>query len=203
MPKIASVSLFATLSFFIFAANAQVYRCKAASGKTVFSDVACPSDQVGGLIANRRSAESIAYERSQAAEANERHLRSQPKEPVRHDSGGEVRQPEQASSQACVQAKRELSISSNIKTLSENDKRIRFNAAVAQVNADCGTNTPLMQEPARVHPRSRPAPNRITRCDRGFCYDNTGGVYHRIGPNNLSGSNGQFCTRAGNMWHCS
>ncbi len=47
-------------------------------------------------------------------------------------------------------AQKELQFVSSIRTISEEEKRLRVNAAITQVNAACGSQTPLMQEPARV-----------------------------------------------------
>lgn len=53
-------------------------------------------------------------------------------------------------SHACKEAREELEFVSSIRTLSRDEKRMRMNAAIAQVNAECGTQTPLMQEPDKV-----------------------------------------------------
>lgn len=45
-------------------------------------------------------------------------------------------------------------------------------------------------------------PTTFTHCDPGFCYDNKGGVYHKAGPNILTGPNGRTCNRSGNVWNC-
>lgn len=39
---------------------------------------------------------------------------------------------------------------SSIRTISQDEKRMRMNAAIAQVNAACGTQMPLMQEPSKT-----------------------------------------------------
>ena len=54
-----------------------------------------------------------------------------------------------AQSMECQKAKRELSISTNIQSLAPAEKRIRMNAAIAQVNAACGTNMEQVKEPKR------------------------------------------------------
>ncbi|WP_227001316.1 hypothetical protein [Pulveribacter suum] len=51
---------------------------------------------------------------------------------------------------ACKQARKELEFVSSIRTISQDEKRMRMNAAIAQVNAACGTQMPLMQEPDKV-----------------------------------------------------
>lgn len=57
------------------------------------------------------------------------------------------------------------------------------------------------KEEARLKARQAP-PTTFTHCDAGFCYDNKGGVYHRVGTDFMTGPNGRACHRAGNMWNC-
>ena len=57
------------------------------------------------------------------------------------------------------------------------------------------------KEEARLKARQAP-PTIFTHCDTGFCYDNKGGVYHRVGADFMTGPNGRACHRAGNMWNC-
>ncbi|MDR3016723.1 hypothetical protein [Delftia acidovorans] len=59
--------------------------------------------------------------------------------------------PEQlGASLQCKQARKELEFVSSIRTISQDEKRLRTNAAITGVNAACGSNTPLMQEPPKV-----------------------------------------------------
>ena len=51
----------------------------------------------------------------------------------------------------CHEARKDLDFVASIRSLSDFDKRIRMNAAIAATNAACATNTPLMQEPAYPH----------------------------------------------------
>jgi len=50
----------------------------------------------------------------------------------------------------CKEARKELEFVSSIRTISQDEKRMRMNAAIAQVNATCGTQMPLMQEPSKT-----------------------------------------------------
>ncbi|CAN7452981.1 hypothetical protein LJR066_002852 [Acidovorax sp. LjRoot66] len=54
---------------------------------------------------------------------------------------------------------------------------------------------------ARQLEAQQSAPSMITHCNGGACYDNMGGVYHRQGDN-LTGPQGQVCTRQGPNWRC-
>jgi hypothetical protein len=84
-----------------------------------------------------------------------------------------------------------------------NSKSI-INASTMKVNAACGLSTEMIQEPPRKRQLNNQAnnPTTITHCNSGFCYDNLGGVYHRNGPNFMTGPNGQACHGAGTAWNC-
>lgn len=208
MPVATLVALvvFAPTSF------AQVHKCKDAAGKTIYTDAPCTAGQSGALIERQRTPSEIYQERMQAAEANERKYRAQAA--MRDDqmleqrqrqalapAGGQVVMQDKASSRECKEAQKELEFVSSIRTIPQDEKRMRTNAAIARVNASCGSNTQLMQEPPKVIVRPRPTAN-ITNCNSGFCYDDRGGVYHRSGTDFMTGPNGRTCHRAGAMWNC-
>lgn len=142
-------------------AMAQVYQCKDASGRVDFSDQPCTSAQSGGLIEKRKTDAEIYQDRLQAAEANERKYRQQAAEAQQHQLEMQQRLLEQqarasqqvpahpSTSQACKDARKELEFVSSIRTTGQDEKRMRTNAAISNVNAACGSNTPLMQEPPR------------------------------------------------------
>lgn len=193
-------------------AHAQVHRCLDASGKTIYSDAPCTTGQPGQLIERRKSQEEIVRERMQAAEANERKYRSQQAERDQQNfetqrqnasrSTVSTQQPQNLSgSRACTEAKKDLEYVSSIRTISQDEKRMRTNAAITQVNAACGSNTPLMQEPPKIIVRPG-RPRAFTHCDQGACYDDTGTVYHRSGPDVLNGPGGVTCFRSGSSWNC-
>lgn len=203
------ISVIACLAFagMSLAVNAQVHRCKDAAGKTIYSDAPCASNQTGQLIERQKSREEILQERLQAAESNERKYRAQDAERNRQmfEQQRQTRsvntapaQQNLASSRACQEAQKELEFVAKIRTVPQDEKRLRTNAAIAKVNASCGSKTELMQEPPKVIVR----PSNITHCDPGFCYDNQGGVYHKAGPDFMTGPNGRTCHRAGDMWNC-
>lgn len=184
-------ALFA-FAFLAMPASAQVHRCKDISGKLTYSDQPCAAGQSGGIIEPQKSREQILEERLQAAEANERKYRAQA---VRQDAqifeqqqrqptlpyGSQTTAQDKASSRECKEAMKKLEFVSSIRTVPQDEKRMRTNAAITAVNAACGSNTPLMQEPSKVfvessrsdHPQSfinqrgRPcsAFGGIVRCD--------------------------------------
>lgn len=206
------VAMLVALVVFAPATSAQVHKCKDAAGKTIYTDAPCTAGQSGGMIERQRTQSEIYQERIQAAEANERKYRSQAatrdaqmleqqQRQASAPAGGQVVVQDKASSRECKEAQKELEFVSSIRTIPQDEKRMRTNAAIARVNASCGSNTQLMQEPPKVIVRPHRATN-ITNCNSGFCYDDRGGVYHRSGADFMTGPNGRTCHRAGAMWNC-
>lgn len=141
--------------------EAQVHRCKDAAGKTIYSDAPCTSGQTGQLIEREKSREQILEERLQAAQANERKYRMQDAEQSskiyeqQRQSRPLNTQPpvpqNLASSRECKAAQKELEFVSSIRTLPQNEKRLRTNAAITNVNASCGSKTELMTGASQGH----------------------------------------------------
>ena len=188
-------------------AAAQVHRCKDAVGKTIYSDTPCMAGQSGALLERQKSREEILEERLQAAEANERKYRQQAAE---RESQSRIAadtppapqsvQQDKSSSYECRKAQQDHETISSIRTGTAEERRNRINSSTIKVNTTCGTRTEMIQPPPRF---TVPARNAfITHCDQGFCHDNQGGVYHRNGPDFLTGPNGQTCHRAGAVWNC-
>ena len=190
------------------ASSAQVFRCTdPVTKKTTYSDAPCSE---GKQIVRQRSTEEREIDEENAAASRRRFLNGQAAERSisQNDERSTQVKPAQAKSDSydCKRAKHELSIASNIRTLTEADKMMRVNTALASVNAACGTNTELLQKNRRGDTASStqgaPKPTVITSCNDGFCYDNTGGVYHRNGSDFMTGPNGRTCHRVGNMLNC-
>ena len=218
------VVMLVALVVFAPATFAQVHKCKDAAGKTIYTDAPCTAGQSGGMIERQRTQSEIYRERMQAEEANERKYRAQAatrdaqlleqqQRQALAPAGGQVVVQDKASSRECKEAQKELEFVSSIRTITQDEKRMRTHAAIARVNASCGSNTQLMQEPPKVIVRPRPTANpaanpaanptaNITNCNSGFCYDDRGGVYHRSGTDFMTGPNGRTCHRAGAMWNC-
>lgn len=212
--RLLTLTIVAT--FLALPAAAQVYQCKDVSGKLILSDSPCSSDQSGALIQRKKSDDESYRERAEAAEANERKQQRQMNEMQQRQIESQQRvieqqarkanapAPEQlgASSQ-CKEARKELEFVSSIRTLSLDEKRIRTNAAITSVNAACGSNTPLMQEPPKpvFTPRAaQPVP--LSSCKGALCYDSNGGIYNRNGQF-ISDSQGRSCRiLGGTMIEC-
>ena len=193
----------------ISAAQAQVHRCTNAAGQSIYTDAPCAEGQTSRLIERQKSAAEIAQDRANADAATDRKYRAQAAERAQQDAPPSS--PSQAGTQtplaatpACKSAQKEMEFVSSIRTLSQDEKRMRTNAAIANVNAACGTNTPLMQEPPKVIVKANPV---ITHCDSGFCYDDAGAVYKKTNADSITAADGRTCTRSAGKsaasWHCS
>jgi hypothetical protein len=109
-----------------------------------------------------------------------------------------------AATPACKNAQKEMEFVSSIRTLGTDEKRMRTNAAITNVNAACGTSTPLMQEPPKVIVKANPT---ITHCDNGFCYDDAGAIYKKTAADSITAADGRVCTKSAGKspaaWRCS
>lgn len=136
-------------------AVAQVYKCTDIRGEIIYSDAPCGTGATGAMLEGKKAADELARERESAAQALERKYQQRAQE--NRASPEEVRPvlrpdpaPSPANSMACAEARKELAFVSGIRTIPQDEKRVRVNAAIAQVNAGCGTQTPLMQEPDKL-----------------------------------------------------
>lgn len=150
-------------------AFAQVYQCRDANGKVSYTDAPCTGEQQGRVVERPKTPEEIRRERAQADEALDRKFRDQQtareqqrldfqqEHALQHSRAGRTAA-DLASTPQCRQAQKDMDFVSSIRTLNDDERRVRINAEITKVNAACGTNTPLMQEPPRVivHPDPQP-----------------------------------------------
>lgn len=160
-----NVVLYLALAVAAFAAptQAQVFKCAGPAGSPTYSDRPCDQGRGMVLMQRERSWQELADERAIAAEAQERKYRARRDERERQMMEHQMRLSQQRASQfahpprnrgatpECTAAKKELEFVSSIRTVSQDEKRMRTNAAISNVNAACGSNTPLMQEPPRIY----------------------------------------------------
>ncbi|BCN39927.1 hypothetical protein ALDI51_32460 [Alicycliphilus denitrificans] len=135
-------------------AFAQVYKCTDKSGNVVYADSPCDPRDAGIVIEQKKTPEEIESERNSAAEAMSRKHRERAIGNEGAKFEAQATQPALAQSSgnsvACREARKELEFVSSIRTISQDEKRMRVNAGIAQVNAACGTTMPLMQEPDKA-----------------------------------------------------
>lgn len=192
----------------ISTAQAQVHRCTNAAGQSIYTDAPCAEGQTSKLVERQKSAAEIAQDRANADAATDRKYRTQAAERAQQDappsSPSQTSAPTPlAATPACKNAQKEMEFVSSIRTLSPDEKRMRTNAAITNVNAACGTNTPLMQEPPKVIVKTNPV---ITHCDSGFCYDDAGAVYKKNNADSITAGDGRVCTKSAGSaasWRCS
>lgn len=184
------------------AAHAQIYKCKDERGQLLLSDKPCAS---GELLQRKSTDQERAQDDMRAYEANVNKQNRRAREQAREMSSAQYRQQPSlqsagatsgADSAECKTAQRDLEFASSSIARNEAEKRSNVNAAIARVNAACGSNTELMQPPPRL-----PAPPVVT-CNVGGCTDNYGGVYNKVSPDYMTGPNGRTCHRSGTMWNC-
>jgi hypothetical protein len=195
-------------------AMAQIYQCKDPSGEMNFSDRPCSSAQVGGMIERRKTDAEILQERTEAARASERKYRQQAVDAQRRQIDSQQRMIEQQAQQAqqptpasaspgCGQARKELEFVSSIRSLSEGEKRMRMNAQISNVNASCGTNMPLLQEPPKIvlTPPAGTRTVKLDRCKADSCFDIKGNLYRRY-RDTLTAYTGLICLLEGDTIRC-
>lgn len=200
-------------------AHGQVFRCKDATGKLNFSDRPCDSGQSGALIQRKRSQESIQQEQMQAVEAQFQ------KEMRRSMEAPQIDQPPMRAAVpasptvnqwACRKARDNYQTTAGGTFRSVLEKAKALQEEEQRVNKACGTNQNEYANPQAIADRDRhekearraaqeqqrPKLTVITHCDPGFCYDDTGGVYHKSGPDFMTGPGGKTCHRSGTFWNC-
>jgi len=200
-------------------AHGQVFRCKDATGKLTFSDRPCDSDQSGALIQNKRSQDAIQQERMQAAEAQfQKEVRRSMEAPQIDQAPMRPTAPVSptVNQWACRKAKDNYQTTAGGTFRSVLEKAKALQEEEQRVNKACGTNQNEYANPQAIADRDRrekearrtaqeqqrPKPTVITHCDPGFCYDDTGGVYHKSGPDFMTGPSGKTCHRTGTFWNC-
>lgn len=204
-----SVLVFA-LATACLSAGAQVYRCPdKATGKLTYSDAPCAN---GRQIVRERTPEEQQLDAERAELARQQiQLSNERTAVIQQQRDLALQQRYSGPSQPaidpflCRKAEREVTVASNTQTGTAADKRRRMNAAIIAMNNACGKNTELIQEPSRTVVTGSPVaprPTSITNCTGGFCHDNAGGVYHRSGPDFMTGPGGSPCHRAGANWIC-
>lgn len=190
----------------VFTVQAQVNKCVNPKTKVVtYSDTLCDTAQKSTFIEGRKSEEEVMRIQIQADEANERKYRAKLNE-VQNQQSVPQRIPSQqvsadkSNSYECRLAQKNHETTASSATSNRNT----INASTMKVNAACGLKTEMIQEPPRKPQLKNQAnnPTTITHCDTGFCYDDLGDVYHRNGPNFMTGPNGQACHGTGTFWNC-
>lgn len=226
-------------------ASAQVLRCTdPRTGQVTYTDGACTGGSRTEEVQPRQTAEDIAEERRRAAEALERKQQRaqneaaateararQEAERQRLDAArAAARSPtpaDYARSPECARSRRDLDIVAQGLSRTDEEHRLRLEAAQRQVDLDClGPQgyaevekaraaqprvvvVPPVVQPAPVFPTpfptvpgaGQPAPRFLTQCGDFSCTDNFGQKYPRVGPGRFQGPGG-VCRSAGGQAPC-
>lgn len=80
---------------------------------------------------------------------------------------------------------------------------MRMNAQISNVNASCGTNMPLLQEPPKIvlTPPAGTRTVKLDRCKADSCFDIKGNLYRRY-RDTLTAYNGLICLLEGDTIRC-
>jgi hypothetical protein len=175
-----------TFAHFSFA---QVFRCDAGNGKVTYSDQLCPDGSKEKLVGQKRTAREIYEDEMRANLANQQKYRAQAMEQsealmrqqqVMARPVQPVAPPPLSASRECKEAQKDYDFAASIRTGSDTDRRLRTNAAISKVNASCGSNTPLQQEPTKVIIHNKAPAGGAMRCDNNWCTDSYGNTSPRM-----------------------
>jgi hypothetical protein len=180
---------------------AQVNRCKDSSGKTIYSDKPCDTGHTGRQIERQRTQAEIYQEREQAYTADVRKQQRNMAEQQREWEEQSRRAPQYQQAPIVRHLGNDWAQRKALENAATSAGSIS-NSGGKWDRAAEAERAREREEQARRREAQMPKPTGITNCSGGFCHDNQGGVYHRSGPNFMTGPNGQTCHRSGNFWNC-
>lgn len=147
--------------------NADVYKCKDSTGKTIFSDIPCPSNTTGGQIVVKPNTLDTSGSREQIYINS---LKS-------NDGTAAPQQQAKASTEDKSKSEECMRARWNYDRLSKGNNS---NAATASRNlmySACGQNPPtevtIVNKPSSTYKAPEPAPT-ITSCDASGCWLSNG-----------------------------
>ena len=201
------------------AASAQVFKCKGAGGKTVYSDAPCQDGTPGAVVNTRGNvAESDATRAAARGEFDDPVQRS-----VQPQRGAYAPAPTQQAKPidqiACKNANRDLDLAKSKMSLEISRGKppgpmlSAVKSAELGVDAACGTSaaaTRARSEPRnnqQFSPHSTPqttpeSPGQVVNCDPAGCWDTNGRRLNNAAGGNFHRSDGKFCTPAGTSVIC-
>ena len=213
-------------------AQAQVVRCQdPRTGQVTYTDGECSGGDKAREVQARKSAEELAQERAQAAEALERKQQRLELEKTRQEAETARLQaqrqrellerppaprPNYAQSPQCQASRRQWQTLNEAQTREPMVLQPGLEAAQRQMDLDClgpegyaelERARALQRPPIVVVPQTRPGyipqpPRpRLTHCTDFTCFDTQGKAYPRAGPGRLPGPDGT-CRSAGGRAPC-
>lgn len=181
-------------------ANAQVHRCKDATGKLILSDRPCDVGQSGGQVLRKRTQAEILQEREQAYEAEsrkqERRMSEQEQEFAEQERRNRLQQaqPQQTGNDWQLRKDRENAATSA--------RSITSNGGRWDANAQAERAAKNREEMRKRGPEPQPEPEefRVKGCNANGCIDTRGGTYK--GGAIMRRNDGRQCSRSGNTIVC-
>ena len=178
-------------AFLVPNAYSQVFKCTDSNGRTTFSDQPCHSSEKSS-IAHRALTPRQQYSR----EAEHQRAMAQKSARQYQETAYDL-PPGQAPRQAQVPQSSPTTSNTGPGDKPTISRLLPHGAGIAQREA--ARRKELEERRAQ---EIRTPPSAITHCSTGFCYDNQGGTYHKIGGGMMSGPDGKVCNSAGNMVFC-
>ena len=188
-------------------ANAQVYRCKTATGGTEYSQVPCGKD--AQLLQSRensidtkpsRSPLDALRQRETANQAREDAFRKPQTSRTNTESQG-VATRRAIDPTACQNAEREAQIEAR----HARKDVVAIKRAYKTADWECGRDIqddPVSANTPPVPMKVVPPPPIITSCDQSGCWDSNGGRYNRAGNSDTYFTSSGACTRVGMSMIC-
>lgn len=196
---------------------AQVFKCKGAGGKTIYSDAPCV-DGAPGVVVDTRA--NVLESDSTRAAARGDIDKPRVAQPQNQDFASPPNRPTQLTKPidviACKNAKRDLdlAISKMNLEISRGKPPGPTSSAVrsAELGVDSACNTDLAATRARTASRNTQQPSsgngpaqapipappaQVVNCDPAGCWDTNGQRLNNAAGGNFHRSDGKFCTRAG------
>lgn len=200
------------------AASAQVFKCKGAGGKTVYSDAPCQDGTPGSVVnTSGNVAESDSTRAAARGDFDDPVQRT-----VQPQRGNYAPAPTQQAKPidqiACKNANRDLDLAKSKMSLEISRGKppgpmlSAVKSAEIGVDAACGTSVATTRartesmrttQPAQAGVAAQPAnpaPSVMTHCAGGFCHDNLGTPYSRSADGRFmhNSGTGQTCSVAAN-----
>lgn len=186
-----------TISVAAPAVQAQVFKCKDAQGRVMYSDTGCSSVQQGHKIEREKTMEQKYLERAQAFQAQQDKQARLLQEQQREAQEREDRAMRAAASPVEPAAPRHKGYAERLKERNDGVRSVYAPPKLSASKAPGQTNT------GRAMSAPPPSPSVITHCAGGFCHDNMGGVYHQHGNGTtMTGPKGNTCVQTGAMINC-
>lgn len=178
-------------------AFAQVFKCKDANGRVMYSDTGCSSMQQGHKIEREKTMQQKYQERAQAFQAQQDKQARLLREQEREIQEREDRVMRATAAPAEPAAPRHKGYAERLQERNDGVRSVfaKPKPSLAKSTSPQPSGTTMTAPP--------PVPSVLTHCAGGFCYDNMGGAYHQHGRGTtMTGPSGSTCIRTGATVQC-